>query len=121
MAHWRRADYPVETPFPAAFLNWPMGRVRSPFFFSSRRRHTRYIVDLSSDVCSSDLDRGGHAEPDDAHFSHGRRGELESEITVYRGGAAATGRGADEGMGARLCGLRLGSSGGRPSADTAAL
>src|SRR5437763_8564591 len=27
------------------------------FFFSSRRRHTRYIGDWSSDVCSSDLQR----------------------------------------------------------------
>src|SRR5437763_384491 len=27
------------------------------FFFSSRRRHTRYIGDWSSDVCSSDLFR----------------------------------------------------------------
>src|SRR5437879_13427149 len=27
----------------------------SCFFFSSRRRHTRYIGDWSSDVCSSDL------------------------------------------------------------------
>src|SRR5437762_8764068 len=27
------------------------------FFFSSRRRHTRYIGDWSSDVCSSDLIR----------------------------------------------------------------
>src|SRR5437879_13590586 len=27
----------------------------SIFFFSSRRRHTRYIGDWSSDVCSSDL------------------------------------------------------------------
>src|SRR3712207_6856245 len=26
------------------------------FFFSSRRRHTRYWRDWSSDVCSSDLD-----------------------------------------------------------------
>src|SRR5437764_3760678 len=31
--------------FPICFL----------FFFSSRRRHTRYIGDWSSDVCSSDL------------------------------------------------------------------
>src|SRR5258707_11830798 len=32
------------------------------FFFSSRRRHTRYWRDWSSDVCSSDLqDRGGQA------------------------------------------------------------
>src|SRR5437762_7463546 len=29
------------------------------FFFSSRRRHTRYIGDWSSDVCSSDLIAGG--------------------------------------------------------------
>src|SRR5436189_2285440 len=29
------------------------------FFFSSRRRHTRYIGDWSSDVCSSDLIRRG--------------------------------------------------------------
>src|SRR5437879_11186075 len=31
------------------------------FFFSSRRRHTRYIGDWSSDVCSSDLDAAGEA------------------------------------------------------------
>src|SRR5882762_10258050 len=29
------------------------------FFFSSRRRHTRFKCDWSSDVCSSDLPRGG--------------------------------------------------------------
>src|SRR5215475_6918578 len=28
------------------------------FFFSSRRRHTRFSRDWSSDVCSSDLGRG---------------------------------------------------------------
>src|SRR5256886_7780804 len=30
-------------------------RGRSFFFFSSRRRHTRFDCDWSSDVCSSDL------------------------------------------------------------------
>src|SRR5262245_62562308 len=30
----------------------------SSFFFSSRRRHTRCLSDWSSDVCSSDLNRG---------------------------------------------------------------
>src|SRR5688500_19945153 len=30
-------------------------RIRSSFFFSSRRRHTRLQGDWSSDVCSSDL------------------------------------------------------------------
>src|SRR5437763_14141441 len=33
------------------------------FFFSSRRRHTRYIGDWSSDVCSSDLARPGARGP----------------------------------------------------------
>src|SRR5256886_11437583 len=33
--------------------------LRSGFFFSSRRRHTRFDCDWSSDVCSSDL--VGHA------------------------------------------------------------
>src|SRR5437879_13705639 len=33
--------------------------LRFVFFFSSRRRHTRYIGDWSSDVCSSDLN-GAH-------------------------------------------------------------
>src|SRR3712207_6895312 len=31
------------------------------FFFSSRRRHTRYWRDWSSDVCSSDLDEDAAA------------------------------------------------------------
>src|SRR5437764_14908104 len=31
------------------------------FFFSSRRRHTRYIGDWSSDVCSSDLSSSSQA------------------------------------------------------------
>src|SRR5260370_2023356 len=42
------------------------------FFFSSRRRHTRFKCDWSSDVCSSDLPTqrvlGGHApQPPVAH------------------------------------------------------
>src|SRR2546430_9612343 len=32
------------------------------FFFSSRRRHTRFDCDWSSDVCSSDLREGGEPE-----------------------------------------------------------
>src|SRR5690606_40980277 len=31
-------------------------RLKCCFFFSSRRRHTRFSRDWSSDVCSSDLD-----------------------------------------------------------------
>src|SRR6266487_6368096 len=33
-----------------------MGTLGVCFFFSSRRRHTRWTGDWSSDVCSSDLD-----------------------------------------------------------------
>src|SRR6266566_2718976 len=32
-----------------------LSRIGSPFFLSSRRRHTRLQGDWSSDVCSSDL------------------------------------------------------------------
>src|SRR3712207_6861954 len=35
---------------------------RIVLFFSSRRRHTRYWRDWSSDVCSSDLRRAGRGE-----------------------------------------------------------
>src|ERR1017187_8358492 len=44
------------------------------FFFSSRRRHTRYIGDWSSDVCSSDLTTAAgriyRELSDPNHFSH---------------------------------------------------
>src|SRR5882757_869713 len=36
------------------------------FFFSSRRRHTRYWRDWSSDVCSSDLEVEGELDVGDA-------------------------------------------------------
>src|SRR2546430_16262272 len=39
--------------------DWVLGHLL--FFFSSRRRHTRFDCDWSSDVCSSDLP-GGAAE-----------------------------------------------------------
>src|SRR2546430_2916820 len=38
-------------------------RIPSSFFFSSRRRHTRFDCDWSSDVCSSDLKTVGAASP----------------------------------------------------------
>src|SRR3712207_9157477 len=39
--------------------DWPeRARVTAGWFFSSRRRHTSYWRDWSSDVCSSDLGRG---------------------------------------------------------------
>src|SRR5437879_13689401 len=42
------------------------------FFFSSRRRHTRYIGDWSSDVCSSDLVADTTAERNSARGEHHR-------------------------------------------------
>src|SRR2546430_7787984 len=74
------------------------------FFFSSRRRHTRFDCDWSSDVCSSDLDlvdERGHdgpaggdvllGLPDEATgvgFVHGaEQGVLGREVVVRRGRA----------------------------------
>src|SRR5215217_5574433 len=53
------------------------------FFFSSRRRHTRYWRDWSSDVCSSDLALlGGHARSVEAEYL--LRNGWAGEITVPR-------------------------------------
>src|SRR6267143_4465676 len=44
------------------------------FFFSSRRRHTRWNWDWSSDVCSSDLwgwHRGGFRQSQSQEIAHG--------------------------------------------------
>src|SRR5437879_9037060 len=58
------------------------------FFLSSRRRHTRYIGDWSSDVCSSDLDSPA---PDD--LRSGTRARALAERLGGGGGDAAGGRG----------------------------
>src|SRR2546430_13527443 len=47
------------------------------FFFSSRRRHTRFDCDWSSDVCSSDLNQILRAVPYD------RWEQLEAEIPAW--------------------------------------
>src|SRR5688572_33448643 len=38
------------------------------FFFSSRRRHTRFDCDWSSDVCSSDLKANGNKKFDERRY-----------------------------------------------------
>src|SRR5690625_6175953 len=87
-------------------------RLFSAFFFSSRRRHTRWPRDWSSDVCSSDLDQisganvayfkrgvglftNGHFQikAERVDFSHGLKAGLEcscvAPATVATGVAAA--------------------------------
>src|SRR5207253_3954355 len=61
----------VHNTFPHSYRKYGLNQLRDDhrklkghgllFFFSSRRRHTRWPRDWSSDVCSSDLDRL-HAE-----------------------------------------------------------
>src|SRR5699024_11812690 len=50
-----------------------------PFFFSSRRRHTRSKRDWSSDVCSSDLSAQIVAEPARRLVARDDRGDLLAE------------------------------------------
>src|SRR5207253_6007813 len=58
------------------------------FFFSSRRRHTRWPRDWSSDVCSSDLER--HAVQPAVAGTHGLEGSrlldrrLEALLVVLK-------------------------------------
>src|SRR5439155_5202724 len=52
------------------------------FFFSSRRRHTRWPRDWSSDVCSSDLLLAGLETPTAGQLLH--RGQVISEPDVDR-------------------------------------
>src|SRR2546430_3759598 len=53
------------------------------FFFSSRRRHTRFDCDWSSDVCSSDLRASGPVRtPDGRPFEDYIRRALVDELKV---------------------------------------
>src|SRR3989475_3496644 len=53
------------------------------FFFSSRRRHTRFDCDWSSDVCSSDLagQHGGHGDVEDRADDQ-RRDDPDGNVAV---------------------------------------
>src|SRR5437764_6987326 len=79
------------------------------FFFSSRRRHTRYIGDWSSDVCSSDLD---HDRGRDARFAgrqggaEGRRRAQHDGLPVRQDQALALAAEPDPGLGAQAGGDR---------------
>src|SRR5437763_9567237 len=60
------------------------------FFFSSRRRHTRYIGDWSSDVCSSDLSSAADAQADRDEEAD-PAGATATETTTPDAGAADDG------------------------------
>src|SRR3712207_9494166 len=66
------------------------------FFFSSRRRHTRYWRDWSSDVCSSDLSSSA--------------GTVSGKERLVGMGPVEPGKGR-----VRTCGLKPGKSGPRSS------
>src|SRR6266853_4995971 len=55
------------------------------FFFSSRRRHTIFDCDWSSDVCSSDL--GDDRTIEDAHAGMERGGEIPGTRQAGMAGA----------------------------------
>src|SRR6266508_6423571 len=57
-------------------------RIKFFFFFSSRRRHTSWPRDWSSDVCSSDL-----ADDNDLHGAIEHRKRVLAEVKAKRGRA----------------------------------
>src|SRR6266487_78827 len=93
------------------------------FFFSSRRRHTRWTGDWSSDVCSSDLAPGGSLLQGDAHLvdlqdllgaalldAHAAGEPLHQPVLLQPREALPDGRAADaELAGERRLGERLAS------------
>src|SRR5690348_18492137 len=58
------------------------------FFFSSRRRHTRWTGDWSSDVCSSDLAQAGERA---AVVVRGRRERVQDLAEPVRAGVRDAG------------------------------
>src|SRR5690606_40361840 len=82
------------------------------FFFSSRRRHTRFSRDWSSDVCSSDLDieaDHGVVGDDVQRSAAGDLGDIDGDaVAPAVQGVQAGGEngGAGDGVGALVEGAR---------------
>src|SRR5690606_40310131 len=77
-------------------LLWPVSSFLFLFFFSSRRRHTRFSRDWSSDVCSSDLPVAALFDassapikirplPADTWDTRPGRRKAKTELTVFLG------------------------------------
>src|SRR3712207_7164123 len=81
------------------------------FFFSSRRRHTRYWRDWSSDVCSSDLRAAARSSPSGPSGSASCRRWRPAGTPVRTAGRPST---------ARRCGWRgtRGASTSRPDRES---
>src|SRR6266478_8448553 len=63
------------------------------FFFSSRRRHTRFDCDWSSDVCSSDLPRDAAAGVEDLLLAGVERVAVRADLDVDRAAGSGAPRG----------------------------
>src|SRR6266581_7741681 len=70
------------------------------FFFSSRRRHTRWTGDWSSDVCSSDLARKVQRRASAVDFEYpdtaGALADLDDEVRELKEALAESGEIASE-------------------------
>src|SRR5690606_19286131 len=65
---------------------WVSSQLFRTFFFSSRRRHTRFSRDWSSDVCSSDLRPSGCPTTSFQAFARPERASIASTRTLsFRG------------------------------------
>src|SRR2546430_7564810 len=74
----------VKVPVCLGFVYWAVDVTVEVifFFFSSRRRHTRFDCDWSSDVCSSDLNPLTSAATMTEKIRRPNYGTLEVEITI---------------------------------------
>src|SRR3546814_3363743 len=58
------------------------------FFFKQKTAYDMRISDWSSDVCSSDLDRGGHGQQARGDSGHDRHADVLTEVVEHAAAAA---------------------------------
>src|SRR5437764_15332930 len=78
------------------------------YFFSSRRRHTRYIGDWSSDVCSSDLAADAARGPGDEYYFSGERRAGRAARPLLRRCLHQIGRASCRERVSRMAGMDIG-------------
>src|SRR5256886_16991145 len=90
------------------------------FFFSSRRRHTRFDCDWSSDVCSSDLNQAGWTST--LYYDANNNGTLDATDPQIGGNlntVAGLARGLAPGQSITLFAKGIAPSGALPGAGGA--